>query len=89
MAGCGGMWQVVMVCGMVWAHVAGCGGMWQGVGACGRGRCSGWGSALWHRWVHVAGVGTYGRVWGHVAEVVAGCGVMSQGVGVCGMGSGL
>ena len=43
-------------------------------------------SALWHRWVHVAVVGTYGRVWGHVAEVVAGCGGMSWGGG---MGSGL
>ena len=33
---------------------------------CGRG------SGLWHRWGHVARVGTYGRVWGHVV----GCGYM-------------
>ena len=55
--------------------------MWQGVEACGRGGGRVWGhvavvvtcgraSGLWHRWGHVVGVGTYGRLWGHVA----GCG---------------
>ena len=64
------MWQVVVVCGRVWGHVV-------GADVCYRG------SALWHRWVHVAVVGTYGRVLGHVA----GCGGMWQrwwqGVGAC------
>ena len=36
-AGCGGMWQDVLVCGRKWAHVAGCGGKWQGVGICDKG----------------------------------------------------
>ena len=44
-----------------------------GPDVCGRG------SALWYRWVHVAFVGTYGMVWGHVSDVMAVCGCMSQG----------
>ena len=67
-------------CGRVWGYVVGGSGMWQGVGACGRvwghmavADVCGTGSALWHRWVHVAVVGTYGRGGG-----------MWQGVGACG-----
>ena len=73
-------------CGRVWGQMA-------GADVCGRG------SALWHRWVHVAVVGTYGRVWGacgkvwgHVAELVTGCGGLWYGVrpiawtGTCGRG---
>ena len=66
MAGCGGIWQGVGVCGRaggrVWWHVAGV-------------DVSGGGLGLWHGWGHVAGVGTCGRVWGHLA----GCGGMWQG----------
>ena len=78
---------MVVVCGRVWAHVAGCGGMWQGVGA-GADVC-GTRSALWHRWAHVAVVGTYGRVLGHVAGVwghMVGYGGMWQGLGTCAKG---
>ena len=39
------------------------------------------GSAIVYRWRHAAGVGTCGKVWGHVAWVVAGCGGMWQGSG--------
>ena len=55
-AGCRGMWQLVVVCGRdgacdrVWGHVAGCGSMWQ---------------ECWQ------GVGSFGRVWGHVTGVGA------------------
>ena len=57
--------------------MVGCGdmlhGWWQGVGACGwiRNR----GSGLVHGRRDVAGMGTCGRVWGHVV----GCGDMSHG----------
>ena len=76
MVGCGGMWQGVGACGRcggrVWRHMA-------GVRVCGRG------SGLWHGRGHMAGEGTYGRVWGYVA----GCGHMWQGVGECGRGGGM
>ena len=92
----------VGTCGRVWGYAVSGGGMSQGVGSCGRvwGHMAvtdvcGRGSALWHKWVHVAVLGTYGRVWGHVV----GCGGMWQrcgrvwghvtGGGVCGMRSGL
>ena len=39
MAGCRGMWQVVVVCGRVRAHMAGDGGMSQGLGAYSSGIC--------------------------------------------------
>ena len=66
-----------------WEHVVGCGDMWQGVGTChmGGGRVKGHVVGVWirhresglvHGRRHVAGVGTCGRVWGHVA----GCGDM-------------
>ena len=44
----------------MWGHVAGSGGKPQGLGAYGRGR----GGDMWQ------GLGTCGRVWGHLA----GCG---------------
>ena len=47
-----------------------------GEGVCGRVL------GLWHGWGHVAGVGIYGRSWGHVAGVVAGCGGIWQGWGM-------
>ena len=60
-----------------------------GVNVCGRG------SGLWQRQGYMAGVGTCGRVWVHVAGVGA-CGRGGgrvwghvAGVGVCGRGSGL
>ena len=62
--------------GRVWGHVA-------GIDVCGRG------SDLQHGRGQVAGVGTCGRVLGHVAGVVAGCGDMWKGGGVCDSGSGL
>ena len=75
-AGCWGMWQGVGSCGRVLGYVAGYGGMWQGwwqgVGARAAVVTCGKGSGLWHRLGHVAGVGTYCRVWQHVA----GCGGM-------------
>ena len=30
--GCGGMWQVVVICSRVSAHVVGCGGCWKVLG---------------------------------------------------------
>ena len=77
MVGCGGMWQGVGTCRMggggVWGHVA---GVW----------IHHRGSGLVHGWRHVPGVGTYGRVWGHVT----GCGDMLHGwwqdVEACGRG---
>ena len=68
MVGSRGMWQLVGACGRgggrVWGHVA-------EVGVCGRV------SGLQHGWRHMAGMGTYGRVWD-----------MWQGVGACGRGGG-
>ena len=63
-----------------WEHVVGCEGMWQGVGTCRMGGSRVWGhvagvwichrgSGLVHGRRHAAGVGTCGRVWGHVAWV--------------------
>ena len=80
-AGCGGMWQGVGVCGrdqasgmdgdmwQGWVHMAGCGGMWQGVGACGR------------MWGHVAGCGIMWQRWGHVRRAR---GIWQGRVGTCG-----
>ena len=76
------MWQGVGACGRVWGHMA-------GADVCGSG------SALWHRWVHVAVVRIYGRVWGMWQGVGAHGRVDGRvlghvtGGGVCGMGSDL
>ena len=58
MAGCGGMWQGVVVCGRGWVHVTRAMGIWQGEGW---GHVAGAGD-MWQ------GLGTCGRGWGHVAR---------------------